>query len=147
MAAGLVRSAHDCAEGGLAVALAEAALGTGTGRPGESIRGALGAVITLEPPPSSRLDGVLFGESQSRIIITIQEDIIDKAKVILKSFPAPWSVIGRVGGDRLTIMAGPAGSHSHGAAPARPVVDIDLASLHNSWSQGLSRHMGEFTCR
>jgi phosphoribosylformylglycinamidine (FGAM) synthase-like enzyme len=97
--------------------------------------GGLGAAIRLDLSPTSRLDGVLFGESPSRIIVTIQVDQMDQARKILNSMPAPWSEIGRVGGDRLTIVTEAAGP--------RAVVDTDLASLHNSWSQGLSRQMGE----
>lgn len=60
--AGWVRSAHDCAEGGLAVALAESC-----------VAGNLGAEIHLEISPTqlSRLDEVLFGEGGSRILLSV----------------------------------------------------------------------------
>ncbi|MBE9207801.1 phosphoribosylformylglycinamidine synthase subunit PurL [Nostoc sp. LEGE 06077] len=59
---GWVRSAHDCAEGGLVVALAES-----------SIAGNLGAEVTLEISPNQlqRLDEVLFGEAGARIIVSV----------------------------------------------------------------------------
>jgi phosphoribosylformylglycinamidine synthase len=60
---GWVHSAHDCAEGGLAVALAEAC-----------ISGQLGAEINLElpeDPPERRWDEILFGESASRILVSV----------------------------------------------------------------------------
>ncbi|GBE91723.1 phosphoribosylformylglycinamidine synthase subunit PurL [Nostoc cycadae] len=59
---GWVRSAHDCAEGGLVVALAES-----------SIAGNLGAEVKLEIAPNQlqRLDEVLFGEGGARIIVSV----------------------------------------------------------------------------
>ncbi|MCC5637430.1 phosphoribosylformylglycinamidine synthase subunit PurL [Nostoc sp. CHAB 5844] len=62
---GWVRSAHDCAEGGLAVALAES-----------SIAGNLGAEVKLEisPNQSQRLDEVLFGEAGARIIVSVASE-------------------------------------------------------------------------
>jgi phosphoribosylformylglycinamidine synthase len=62
---GWVRSAHDCAEGGLAVALAEAC-----------IAGQLGAQINLElqEPLKRRWDEILFGESASRILVSVSPE-------------------------------------------------------------------------
>ncbi len=147
MAAGLIRSAHDCAEGGLAITLAEAALGTITPlRPG-----GLGAVISIPAPAHLRVDGVLFGELQSRIMLTLQEDKIETASKIFTSYSVPWAVIGRVGGDRLTITV-PSAPSSPGLAGSsgrdgRPVIDIDLTALHNTWHFGLPQLMGDTSCR
>jgi phosphoribosylformylglycinamidine synthase subunit PurL len=147
IAAGLVCSAHDCSEGGLAVALAESALGTITPlRPG-----GLGATVSLPASNHLRIDGVLFGESQSRILISIQEDTLEYARTILASTSATWSVIGRVGGERLTITASQAAGGGSSASAAqvsgRPVIDIELASLHQAWRFGLPRQMGDEPCR
>jgi phosphoribosylformylglycinamidine synthase len=150
MAAGLIRSAHDCAEGGLAVALAEAALGTITPL---NHRG-MGAVVSIPSPSHLRVDGVLFGEFQSRIILTIHEDQIETARKIFDSYSVPSAVIGRVGWDRLTITApsaSPAPAAAGLAGPAgrfgRPIIDIDLATLHNTWRLGLPQQMGDESCR
>ena len=143
IAAGLVRSAHDCSEGGLAVALAESALGTITpSRP----RG-LGAAVSLQSPANLRLDGLLFGESQSRIIITIQEDKLETASKVLASYPMPWAVIGRVGGERLTIAAPSAASSPAAGQAGRPVIDVELNVLHHAWCSGLPKQMGDEPCR
>jgi phosphoribosylformylglycinamidine (FGAM) synthase-like enzyme len=150
--AGLVNSAHDCSEGGLAVALVESALGTITPlRPG-----GLGTVVSIPVPAHHRIDGVLFGESQSRIIITIQDDKIESATKILTSSSAMWTVIGRVGGERLIVSVSssdatpPSGTGSSAATAqpsGSPVIDIDLPALHHAWRFGLSRQMGEESCR
>jgi phosphoribosylformylglycinamidine synthase II len=58
----LIRSAHDCAEGGLAVALTECLFESGP---------EFGARIDNLPDPDLRLDMALFGESQSRIVISV----------------------------------------------------------------------------
>jgi phosphoribosylformylglycinamidine synthase len=58
---GLIHSAHDCAEGGLAVALAEAC-----------IAGGLGAGVLLQD--EFRPDSLLFGESQGRAVISVAAD-------------------------------------------------------------------------
>ncbi len=139
MAAGLVRSAHDCSDGGLAVALAEAALG----RPNSQGAAGQGASIILTQPTGSRLDGLLFSEIQSRIIITIQNDRLDEMKNILIAHPIPWAVIGRVEGDRFTITTQPPDAPGE----RRTVIDIDLAGLHNVWSQGLPQEMGDMQWR
>jgi phosphoribosylformylglycinamidine synthase II len=60
---GLLRSAHDCAEGGLAVALAEAAIG------GPYAAGSLGATLDLgDYAPDIPLDGLLYGEDGARVV-------------------------------------------------------------------------------
>jgi phosphoribosylformylglycinamidine synthase II len=147
MAAGLVRSAHDCSEGGLAVALAESSIGTIT----PLHTGGLGATIALQVPDHHRADGVLFGELQSRIIITIRSDTIESVRSILDSQSAPWAVIGRVGGERLTISlfsgTAPSVSRAQAGTAGRPVIDVDLATLQRMWRDGLPQQMGEALCR
>ncbi len=60
-AEGLLLSAHDCSDGGLAVALAECAILGGQGFEGE---------VQL----AGRLDAALFGEAQGRIVVSIASD-------------------------------------------------------------------------
>jgi phosphoribosylformylglycinamidine synthase len=89
----LLKSAHDCAEGGLAVALAESCV-LEKGRE-------TGAVIRLRS--SLPVEALLFGESQSRAVISADEKNLAKIKEILKSRDFPVEVIGKVGGRTLTI--------------------------------------------
>ncbi|MBM4169056.1 MAG: phosphoribosylformylglycinamidine synthase subunit PurL [Ignavibacteria bacterium] len=65
----LVQSAHDISEGGLAVALAECCMGAHKG---------VGAVVTGLSMWSLRKDYCLFGEDQSRVIITVQATDVDE---------------------------------------------------------------------
>ncbi len=91
---GLVRSAHDCAEGGLAVALAECCL--------SAPAGLLGADITLDAG-DIRKDSLLFGESQSRIILSLKSEKLDNLSVLAREYHVKLSVIGFVGGRNLTL--------------------------------------------
>jgi len=93
--AGWVRSAHDCAEGGLAVTLAECCV-TGPRR--------LGAEVTLDA--RDRLDELLFGEAPSRIVVSVPPAEQARLARILREWAVPMTVLGRVGGDRLTIAVG-----------------------------------------
>ena len=83
---GLVKSAHDCAEGGLAVALAESCMF------GETRRGACVDI----PSPAARADIPLFNESQSRIIISVKPDDASGALAFLEKRGVPAARIGAV---------------------------------------------------
>jgi len=88
--AGLVKSAHDCSEGGIAVTLAESCLA-----------GNIGADVHLEDglqPAAS-----LFGETQSRIVITCADEDAEALVEQLLAREVPYAVLGSVGGERLTI--------------------------------------------
>jgi phosphoribosylformylglycinamidine synthase len=93
---GLLQSAHDCSDGGLAVALAEccfSSLG----------RGPLGATVTLEGELSAAAS--LFGETPSRVLVSFEESQRTRLERIAAQAGAPLKVIGRVGGARLRITA------------------------------------------
>jgi phosphoribosylformylglycinamidine synthase II len=91
---GLVKSAHDCSEGGLAVALAESAIG--------NREKMIGARIELDFG-ELRTDAVLFGETASRIIISTQPGSENRIRKIAGKQDIPVQRIGRVGGDKLII--------------------------------------------
>lgn len=93
---GLVKSAHDCSEGGLAVALAECAISSKDHN--------IGCQITcLSGDKEIRPDSLLFGESQSRIILTCSAENKDKILQLAKNLNVNAVVIGKVGGQRLAI--------------------------------------------
>jgi phosphoribosylformylglycinamidine synthase II len=89
----LLKSAHDLSDGGLAVALAESCL---LGLPNP-----IGVTINL--PGSTRLDRTLFGEDQSRVLITTSKSNLPKVLSITSGFDVPSHVIGHTGGNQLSV--------------------------------------------
>ncbi|MFQ5449456.1 MAG: phosphoribosylformylglycinamidine synthase subunit PurL [Nitrospinaceae bacterium] len=91
---GKIRSAHDCSEGGLGVAAAESCF-TGPGEP-------VGAVLNLKS--TLRKDALLFGESQSRILISYsgdqRESIAEEARIKGVEF---WE-LGETGGREFRVL-------------------------------------------
>ena len=90
ISAGLLSSAHDTAEGGLAVALAECSLLAGMG-------------ATVELPASFRHDALLFGETQSRIIVSVPKEKGADLFRLAAQCGVPASMLGTVGGDNLEV--------------------------------------------
>jgi len=95
---GLLRSAHDCAEGGLAVALAECCLLGGIGA-----RATLTELHSGAGGPPSRTAGILFGETQSRFVVSVEKESGVQLRALLDQREVPYREIGMVGGDRIAI--------------------------------------------
>ena len=114
----LVRSAHDCAEGGLAVTVAECCV---------SGPAPLGAVLEL-PAGGDRDDLALFGEGPSRIVVSVPASAARAFEALLLEFAVPWRWIGKVGGDRLVVRRGDT-----------PVLDLTLERLGHEWRSGFAR--------
>src|SRR5256712_13968580 len=102
---GLVTAAHDCSEGGLAVALAE---GCVTGREPVGLEAALDA--------SGRGDHVLFGEGPSRVIVAVEPPRVREFEALMAESAVPWRWIGATGGGRVRLP--PAGKTDVGVGPA-----------------------------
>jgi phosphoribosylformylglycinamidine synthase subunit PurL len=92
----IVKSAHDCSDGGLAVALAECCI-KGEAQP-------VGCEVAVEG--DIRKDALLFGESQSRVIISAKPEDAAKIAEIMSRHNVPCATIGKVGGNRLVIRSG-----------------------------------------
>jgi len=90
---GIVKSAHDLAEGGLAVALAECSVLSGKG-----------ALISL----SDKINNgeMLFGEGQSRILITVAPENVFSLSDVAMLYQTNCAIIGKVGGRRLVVLKG-----------------------------------------
>ncbi len=90
---GIINSAHDCADGGLAVTLAECCI--------SNKEEAIGATVHIDD--ELRPDCLLFGETQSRIIVSVNKNDGEKLVELCANNNVPISAIGKVGGDVLSI--------------------------------------------
>ncbi len=116
----LLGSAHDCAEGGLAVALAEACV---------SGPRWLGADVDLGPS-GERADLILFGEGPSRVVVSVRAVAARHFEQLMSEFRVPWRWIGRVGGARLIVrFAGVT------------LVDLDVDRIAGAWRGGFERYV------
>ncbi len=108
---GVVRSAHDCADGGLSVALSESCMVGGLGLDASDLTAA------------GRQDALLFGEGQSRIVVSVA--VADAARLAAAAAAAgvPATRLGVVGGDRLRVGG---------------LVDAPVSDLSAAWEGGLA---------
>ncbi|MFQ5780750.1 MAG: phosphoribosylformylglycinamidine synthase subunit PurL [Nitrospiria bacterium] len=120
----LLTSAHDCSEGGLAAALAECCL-----LPSASV----GAIITLEQTPI-RMDALLFSESQSRVIVTVKEDHLQRLQQLIEERSLPFSVLGVTGGTALEVRVRD--------CPDR-IIHLSLEEMREVYSKGLKKYFEE----
>ena len=109
---GWVRSAHDCSEGGLAVALAESCFNPD---------GSLGAMIDLQAAGKRRLDQILFNETQSRIVISTMPENVVTVLQLMQSRNLPAHRLGTVGGDELRVVV------------ANETLLWPLCEIHDDW--------------
>jgi phosphoribosylformylglycinamidine synthase len=116
----LLASAHDCAEGGLAVALAESCV-SGPRPVGADVDvGAIG----------ERADLTLFGEGPSRVVVSVKAEAVRHFEQLMSEFRVPWRFIGTVGGERLVVKSA-----------ATRLVDLDLHRISGAWRDGFERHV------
>jgi phosphoribosylformylglycinamidine synthase len=115
---GLVKSAHDCAEGGFAVALAECCFGTAMGAtadiPEVAVAAGFGDVAAL------------FGESASRVIVSVDAGRTAEVQALARGAGVAAAVVGRVGGDRIRI-----------AVAGRVVLDELVTDVEPLWSNAI----------
>jgi phosphoribosylformylglycinamidine synthase len=124
----LLASAHDCSEGGLAVALAECAI-TDSDTTRSSFKGNLGVTLAWEGRASPA--AALFGESQSRAVISVSPDKWAAAEALLKKHNLPCTLLGKTGGEAFSLRYNEA-----------LLVDCSLADLARLWSDGIPEIMG-----
>lgn len=105
----VIDSAHDCSDGGLAVAIAECC-----------IAGGLGFVGSFAW--SGRWDAALFGETESRIVVSLPESRLERLRRLCDEEDVPWVIIGAVGGKRIALSRG---------------VEVDLWEAERAWSSGV----------
>ncbi len=126
IADGLLESAHDCAEGGIAVTLAECCFESG----------GIGLDVLLPPVgfdgdvrDELTLAATLFGETASRVVASVAEsqtaDLLSQAR----EAGVPARVVGRTGGDRFRL-----------SVDGTPAIDDLLADIEGVWADGLAQY-------
>jgi phosphoribosylformylglycinamidine synthase subunit PurL len=115
---GLVRSAHDCSEGGFAVALAECCFNP---------QQLLGADVDLAGEAAATT--ALFNESQSRILISVGPENLEKAMSILRERGVPFQELGKVGRNKLRLRAG------------KQTFEWPIADLYDDWWNAIRREV------
>jgi phosphoribosylformylglycinamidine synthase len=109
---GFINSAHDCSEGGLAVTLAESCLADGLG------------FISSEWDIEGRLDAALFGEAQSRIVVSIAPKSSWKLQKLADRYQIAATKLGVVGGKRFILKG---------------YTDLSLKEIGEAWWGGLEK--------
>jgi phosphoribosylformylglycinamidine synthase II len=110
--AGLIRTAHDCSDGGMLIALAETCLFGGIGMRGPAI----------DPEPPLRLDAAFFGESPSRFIVSAPSRAMPALQSLARRHHVEISLLGLSGGDALELEG---------------QVRLTLAEMRQAWEGGL----------
>ena len=113
---GLLRSAHDTSDGGLAIGLAESCV--------SGPEKALGVRIDMRE--MIRGDALLFSESQSRIIVSLEEKHLPQLQEVAAAHHVPMQAIGIVGGTRFIIQ---------------PLLQLAVEELRVIWSSGLTNRL------
>ncbi|OOC58847.1 phosphoribosylformylglycinamidine synthase subunit PurL [Paenibacillus ihbetae] len=116
--AGLVQSAHDVSEGGLAAALAESC-----------ISGNVGA--TIEWSTDLRSDIALFSESQSRIVLSVSPDHKNALEKLLQEAGVPFNALGVVGGSKLSMNINGASALNESVEALKSVWEDAIPCLMN----------------
>jgi phosphoribosylformylglycinamidine synthase II len=113
----LLRSAHDVGEGGVAVALAECCFGGPR----------LGVRVALELGEGLRTDAVLFGESQSRMLLSLRRRNLSRLRDLARRDDVPLQVLGEVRGHAVVIDG---------------LIGVPVDVARERWRRALERRVG-----
>ena len=116
-AGGLLQSAHDCSDGGIAITLAECAFDTG------------GIGLKVNLPKTVSDAATLFGESASRVVVSVTAANLSQLEQLARELSVPMRVIGVTGGERLTI-----------AVADETALDLPVVEAEQMWSSALGRY-------
>jgi phosphoribosylformylglycinamidine synthase len=125
--AGLIQSAHDCTDGGVAVTLAECCFDTG----------GIGAEVTVDAvavADAEALDNAaaLFGESASRAIVSVTQQNLAAVIERARAAGVPERAIGTTGGGRIGISVGPA-----------VAIDVPVAEAEQAWASAIEQYFAK----
>ena len=117
---GIIHSAHDCSEGGLAICLAESCI-TAAG-------GMIGAVVELEEVKKDdlRLDDILFGEAPSRIVVSLKSDNLRTLESIAGKHSVPYYKLGKACGVQLIVRYN-----------NREIINLPATTLSHTWRNAI----------
>ncbi len=123
---GLVESAQDCSEGGLAITLAECTFdGAGLG-----VTADVACSDEAVAATNFAVNAALFGESASRIIVSVSSGHLDAVMSAARAAGVPAQKIGEVGGDRIRL-----------SVRGKQVVDRAVADAENAWATAIEKKM------
>ena len=113
----LIKSAHDCSKGGLAVAISEICM-----------TNQIGCVTSLDKVPGEQLDvdRTLFSESHSRYLLSFDTNNLSKIEDILKKNRVLFKQIGQFGGEKIQFTSA-----------SKLIIDLDLKKTYKIWLHAL----------
>jgi phosphoribosylformylglycinamidine synthase subunit PurL len=118
--AGLINSAHDCSDGGLAVTIAESCFSS-------LGRNEIGAEIEVSSNGLSS-DALLFGESPSRIVISFAPQKLKEVRTLATD--CPFEILGRAAGDKMKINI-----------DGNTEIDSPVSEFESTWANSLGTHL------
>ena len=122
---GLVRSAHDCSDGGLAVALAECAFDSG----------GIGFEVDVPAAPVTaaalKVAATLFGESAARAVVSVRPEDLQAFLRLAAEHGVPAAAVGATGGARLRV-----------SVDGELAIDSSVAEAELKWATAIGRHFG-----
>ena len=113
----LIKSAHDCSKGGLAVAVSELCM-----------TNQIGCTVSLENISNQQLesDKILFSESHSRYLLTFDKKNLQRLEELLKNNNVTFQVIGKFGGDSIRFTD-----------DSKSIIDLSVDKAHKTWISSL----------
>ena len=113
----LIKSAHDCSKGGLAVAVSELCM-----------TNHIGCSVSVENISNQQLesDEILFSEGHSRYLLTFDKKNLEKLEELLKKNNVTFQIIGKFGGESIQFTD-----------DSKSLIDLSVDKAHKTWISSL----------
>lgn len=113
----LIKSAHDCSKGGLAVAISEICM-----------TNQIGCKVSLDKVPGEKLDvdRILFSESHSRYLLSFDKKNLQKIEDILRKNKVSFKQLGQFGGEQIQFTNA-----------SKSIIDLNVQKIHKIWLHAL----------
>jgi phosphoribosylformylglycinamidine synthase II len=114
---GLIKVAHDCSKGGLAIAASEICM-----------TNQIGCRILLDKVPGEKLDSdrILFSESHSRYLLVLEKKNLKELEKILQKNKVSYKIIGKFGGKKIQFNKG-----------KKSIIDLSVDKAQKTWLNSL----------